>query len=102
MINQRPSPEVTDFQCKWRDDGVIDFQENKESVEMISKKDAKEISFGPFVLGWSVQRSGGEGWLYFDKFPGGLARPFDVQYIITEKYDFNEITGKDFAKNEYR
>ena len=89
---QSQNPEVVSYEYIYRLDGNMSLENSQKEIIRGNHNERPNISFGPVLLGWSVQKSGGEGWIYFDIFPGGSARPSKMNYELTEITDFNGIT----------
>ena len=95
---QSQNPEVVSYEYIYRLDGNMSFENSQKEIIRGKHTERPNISFGPIVLGWSVEKSGGEGWVYFDVFPGGSARPSKMKFELAKTNEFNGITDAILAE----
>lgn len=97
LTAQKQTPETVDYECLWQD-GVGVPSEIDQSAKRKSGKGERDLRFGPFAIGWSVEGNGGKGWLYLDRFPGEAAQPAGMKVHLTKHRAFKDVSPEDVAK----
>jgi len=85
IIKQELNPETISYEYAVSNNGIESLFLNNNLVDMTTVQSVKKIQAGKFTIGWSVERSGGSGWLYFDRFPGGVVAPSEFKWALIEK-----------------
>lgn len=88
---QTTTPERISYDWYYRTDGGGTFRPADErKYRSGHTRDAKNISFGPFSVGWSGHDEG-SGYFYYEHFPGSPVSKNDIRICVTHERDLARI-----------